>query len=465
MADAETLRELVRNPREALGVEIKTWIDPATVEGQAKIARAALALRNCNGGFLVIGFDNETMQPVHTNRPVDVRVAFHADFIQGTVSRYASESFEVTVHFPERDGLEYPVIEVPGGARTPVATKSGLNDAANQPLIRRDAVFVRSLDSNGVVSTTPAGWKDWPRLVEICFDNREADIGRFVRRHLSGVDIVTLKAVLSDIGTAPKLSEPQVNDRLRAVLNTGLIRFEQIVEDRHVDLPPHGRWEIAAIVRGAPPIETANLSFRNALLSSNPSLTGWPPWVDSRNFREVSARPYLADDDTWEALIVSLDSGGHIDYWRRSRRAEFYLYRAFQDDVSNHQGAPTPGAEFDFGLPVIRVAEVLAVGLGFARTLGAAPESSSVAFAFRWTGLKDRILSNWTQPLRTFSPGRRAYKDSVSSIVDVPLNTPTSALHTFVETATKPLYETFDDFALNTSVIEDLVSRLLERRL
>ena len=194
MADADTLRELVRNPREALGVEIKAWIDPASVEGQAKIARAALALRNYNGGFLVIGFDNETMQPVQTNRPADVRVAFHADVVQAIISRYASESFEVTVHLPERDGLEYPVIEIQGGLRTPVATKSDLNDSANRPLIRRDAVFVRSLDANGIVSTTPAGWKDWPRLVEVCFDNREADIGRFVRRHLSGVDVETLRA-------------------------------------------------------------------------------------------------------------------------------------------------------------------------------------------------------------------------------------------------------------------------------
>jgi hypothetical protein len=464
MADADTLRELVRSPREALGVEIKAWIDPVSVEGQAKIARAALALRNYNGGFLVIGFDNETMLPARTNRPADVCLTFHADVVQGIVSRYASESFEVTVHFPERDGLEYPVIEVPGGVRTPVAAKSTLNDKTNSPLIRRDAVFVRSLDANGVVSTTVAGWKDWPRLVEICFDNREADIGRFVRRHLSSVDVESLKAVLSGAETAPMPSEPPLNDRLRTILDTGLAGFRRIVAERHLALPSHGRWEIAAIVRGALPFGTANLSFRNALLSSNPSLTGWPPWVDSRNFRDEDSRPYL-NDDTWEALIVSLDAGGHIDYWRLSPRAEFYLYRAFQDDVSNHKGAPAPGVEFDFGLPLIRVAEVLTVGLGFARTLGAPPESASVAFAFRWTGLKDRILSNWAQPLRVLSPGRRAYKDSAFSFLDVPLNTPTSALHTFVQTATTPLYEAFDEFALDTRVIEDMVNRLLERRL
>jgi hypothetical protein len=186
MAATDFLLELVTNPREALSIEIKGWIDPGTPEGEAKIAKCVLALRNHGGGFMIIGFDNQSSAPLTAGRPPDVRAAFHSDAIQLIATRYASEPFEVTVHFPHREGVEFPVIEVPAGVRTPVAAKCDLVNAG-QSLIRKDALFVRSLNSSGVVSSASAGWKDWPRLVEICFDNREADIGRFLRRHLSSI--------------------------------------------------------------------------------------------------------------------------------------------------------------------------------------------------------------------------------------------------------------------------------------
>ena len=158
MADADFLAGLVTNPREALSVEVKSWIDPKTPDGESKIAKCLLGMRNHGGGFMVIGFDNEHLLPVSANRPSDVRAAFHADTIQAIVSRYASETFEVKVHFPQRDGIEFPVIEVPADVRTPVAAKTDSGDAG-RPLVRKDAVYVRSLDANGIASTTAAGWK------------------------------------------------------------------------------------------------------------------------------------------------------------------------------------------------------------------------------------------------------------------------------------------------------------------
>ena len=72
---------------------------------------------------MVVGFDDRSHGPVSTDHPSNVRAEFHADVIQGLVTRFASEPFEITVHFVDRDGLEYPVIEIPPGLRTPVAAK------------------------------------------------------------------------------------------------------------------------------------------------------------------------------------------------------------------------------------------------------------------------------------------------------------------------------------------------------
>lgn len=73
-------------------------------------------------------------------------------------------------------------------------------------------------------------------------------------------------------------------EALRRVLAQGLGRFREIVSDRHLELPQHGSWEIAAIIRGERPPASPNLQFLGTLLPSNPNYTGWPVWLDSRNF-------------------------------------------------------------------------------------------------------------------------------------------------------------------------------------
>ena len=116
---AISYRQPCLRPSESLNVEIKRWINPDEPEGIAKIVKAALAIRNRNGGFLLVGFEDKTWMP-DTDVPADVRAAFNLDKIQGIVSRFASESFEVSVGFGTREGQEYPVIIIPEGVRTPV---------------------------------------------------------------------------------------------------------------------------------------------------------------------------------------------------------------------------------------------------------------------------------------------------------------------------------------------------------
>jgi hypothetical protein len=82
----------------------------------------------------------------------------------------------------EREGQEFPVIEVESGVKNPVASKRDLIGAGNRKLVKANAIYVRTLTSNNTPSTSEARYNDWPRITEICFNNREADIGRFLRR-------------------------------------------------------------------------------------------------------------------------------------------------------------------------------------------------------------------------------------------------------------------------------------------
>jgi hypothetical protein len=194
-ASEDELRLRVLNAQERLDTELKRWLDPQTDEGKCVIAKACMALRNNDGGFLIIGLHDNGL-PDNDDVPQNIRVLFAPDRIQEIVSRFASDRFEIYVHFVQRDGVDRVVIEIQGGVRTPVVCRSDLRPPGSAAGLRADTVYVRTLESNGRVSTAPMRYGDWSRLLNTCFTNREADIGSFIRRHLpSSVDPVTCLAL------------------------------------------------------------------------------------------------------------------------------------------------------------------------------------------------------------------------------------------------------------------------------
>lgn len=243
------------------------------------------------------------------------------------------------------------------------------------------------------------------------------------------------------------------------------MRYDSVVKERKLTLPEHGVWEVALLFIGEVPQHSANKDFLNLLDSSNPDYTGWPVWLDSRGFRDERSCPYVFDG-VWEAFIASMETGwSDLDFMRLDPRGQFYLRRAFQDDISGSPRTPSPLTALDFGLPVIRTAEAIAVGIAFAKAMGCNPEETELAFALRWTKLRGRKLVSWADPGRYISPGRSAYQDEVYVQINVPLDTPLSAVGEFVNRAVQPLFEIFDGFVLSKQVVEDLTRRLIERRL
>ena len=122
MIEKSLIDGLVGTPSETLNVELKRWINPNDPLGIEKIVKGILALRNRNGGFLIVGFDDKTLAPdIIANEPPNVKDLFHVDVIQGIISKYASDTFEVEIAWGDRDGRLYPVIAVPSGVKVPVA--------------------------------------------------------------------------------------------------------------------------------------------------------------------------------------------------------------------------------------------------------------------------------------------------------------------------------------------------------
>jgi hypothetical protein len=448
------LRALVDNPSESLDVELKCWIDPGRPADRALIAKACLALRNHNGGCMLIGFnDDGTPDP---NVPANVRVTYHADLIQELCSRHASKPFEVRVEFVGRDGVDYPVICIPSGVESPVAVRSELIDNG-RPLLPQNTVYVRTLDANGRVSSAPAIHSDWERVVRTCFDNREADIGAFVRRHLQGANLTALGALLN-----PPPPDPTPVEHAADFMAWCRERFQRRWEAVSQDALTFGTREASVVLIGDVPRYEANEQFLNELLLRKPKHTGWTPWLDTRHADNADMRANVVDGG-WEAFMAIPAGalfGPKIDYWRLEPSGRFYCLRILENDLA-------PGMrqlrKLDMPLEIGRVAEILSIALSFAQSMHCDVETVQLAVAFRWTNLQERWLLA-DGPRQYCSPGQ-AVQPTVMSTALIPLDVPNTALSPWVEQLVRPLFAVFGGAEIARRVIDEITQDKIETRL
>ncbi len=400
--DETQIATLIRQPSEGLQVELKTWLNPTDDDCVAKLIKSVFAIRNRNGGFLVIGFNNATGLPDSCPWGQNVKTLYHSDKIQGLVSRYASVSFEIAVVFGERDGQLHPVVAVPEGVQVPVIVKRDLIGNGGKKLLREGDIYFRTLQSNGTPSSARPSPRDYPELLDICFDNREADIGRFLRRHLSGFEGHAVESLL-DTGHADPIQ--RLRDRAFTLISKGHDAFKAVADQRDIDselrrLGDALTMQVGLVLDPPKPDELLTQKFMNIVSAGNPQYTGFPMWLDSRGSAKMEHRAYVSDG-VWQALIVDLNGewSQHFEFLRFDPQGEFYMQRVMQDDLSFKV---TPGTAMDVMLMIYRVAEVLAVGVSIAQKLGWEPNAHA-CFAFQWTGLNGRKLTSWAGAMRWVS--------------------------------------------------------------
>jgi hypothetical protein len=457
-------RSLLLRPRESFAVELKFWFDPRDPVGVSKIVRAAFALRNQNGGFLVIGVDDKTLQPLPA--PPDfppVRECFHPDIIQQIISKYASQSFEVTVDFETIGEQDHPVISIPAGIVFPVACRSDLKSSEGQFLLRENDIYVRTLEANGRISSAKMSWRDIPDLFDRCSDNREADHARFFSRLFrgSGPEVSSLLQLV----TQP---QADVNQTPKKIIEHGVRRFQDLAAEKRVSTEGFAFWDVALQFIPTPSGHAPNRTFLEALRNANPDLTGWPVWLDSSAFHDKDTHPHVYDD-AWEAFIYSprtegsFGHWGHLDFWILDPRGQLFLRRVLQDDLGGTNSA-TAGKTVDPVIAVLRTGEAIAVGQQFARALNCS-EDTELAFTFQWSGLKGRRLEAWSSPMRWFNTGGPAKQDSALSTVTLPIDASRETIISRTQEAMLPLTRIFDGYELKEPVVRELVEKLLDRRL
>ncbi|WP_342360780.1 hypothetical protein [Terrarubrum flagellatum] len=483
--DEDHIRALLSHPAESLQVEIKNWLDLSIEHGKEKLIRAIFAIRNRNGGFVLIGFDDKTLKADPYNFAEPVSAMYHVDKIQGLVSRYANEPFEVQVALRTSAAQEHPVVVVPTGVDAPVVVKSELRGKDGKQYLREGDLYFRSLKSNGTPSSGIIKPSDFRDLINICFENREADIGGFFRRQLGGVDLARLRTILGGINlasTPPNADEAVTTSFLPGVtinrpkelfcdpkplLEEGERRFKDALGRRDTENTFQKVEKSLAILTTLalePRKENAIVSkeFLNRIGSSNPNYTGWPAWLDSRFFSEEAHRAYVIENG-WEEFISSLDGGWsqHFEFLRFDPTGLFILRRVLQDDLSEKA---VPGKSLDPSLMIYRVVEILAVGLIIAKASGWREEDTAT-FAFRWYNLGGRSLSSWANPRLFWGGSGKSHTPQAESCVRVPLSTAQEAVAPFVAQAVAPLFACFDGYEMPLASIETLTKKLIQRAL
>lgn len=160
-ADRPDLQALVENPREALEVEIKDWMDLTDKFVRADIARHIAALANHGGGHLIFGFEDQSLQP-NPNGPSSLD-SFSRDEISSIVKRYLVPTFQCEVYHIESTATKivHPVIWVPSHGAVPICTKADgpADEHGKHHCIRIATYYIRSTGPESVPIPTPDAWR------------------------------------------------------------------------------------------------------------------------------------------------------------------------------------------------------------------------------------------------------------------------------------------------------------------
>lgn len=442
---AAQIQSLVDEPREALNIEVKRWLDLTAKADQSTLAKAAIALANHGGGFIVLGFDERPDGTFESHHPRPTTLdGFNQDAIARIVATYAEPAFQVEVAHVARqaDGAVHPVVQVPGGHRTPIMAKKGSPD---QKTLIASRIYIRRPTPE---SAEPGSAVEWRDLLDRCV--------RAGRDEL----LDAIRGVLDGRGETVPPSEPSQLERLAAWVEAGTARWHALAPAaQHGEvIDPPGTYTVAYQIEG----ELAQRSFSEILelLREVPGYTGWRPWwVPSRE----GIRPYQFDSAI--ECYLGHDANkrvadpAHADFWRVNAAGQSLLIRGFDEDSLSDRVAP--GTAFDLALPVWRIGECLMHAAAFTARLS--PDSRPITFTATWSGLRGRELVH-LERRRMIFPGHISQQDSFTTSLTVDSDKIADQLPELLHGLLRPLYSLFEFFDLPKILVDEEIQRLRSGR-
>ena len=443
MASIQDLLPLVTEPREDLPSECKTWLDLSSNEHKAKVARAAIALANHGGGFIVMGFEEAGGRLQSIPCPAGIPPITQDD-VNAIIRRFATSEFHCVMYWIEHPStkVSHPVIAVPGTLTEPVMSK---RDVVGEIGLHR--CYVRK---PGPRSEEPQTGEEWRALLSCCVQARREDLLESIRSILSG-------------RATSESPEPSAKEQLREFCTSAYERWNEItaaVPPTSGSRFPKGYYEMGFALIGAKPANNLGELQDRLRQARRIKLTGWTPFLEL-NRPEWSPYPLERYVEAWVGRPVdgqsALNDGSHADFWRASLDGTLYTIRGYAEDALEGRAA---GTLFDITLPVWRIGE----GILFAHRVAETFEGAeALAIRCRYTGLDGRKLVSIT--------GRREVMiDHTSRSNGIVLEAQTTIqqvkdnLVEVLHQLLTPLYERFDFMQLPASLVDHELQNMLRGR-
>lgn len=442
---AAQLEALVASPREDLGVEIKSWLDLANKDDCATLAKSIIALANHGGGFIILGMRETEAGKFEEapGRPITLS-GYKQDVIAGIAASYAEPGIQVGVYQIDGGAGLFPVVQVPGGHRTPIQAKRGSSD---QKTLLVGRVYIRRPKPE---SAEPRNAAEWRELIDRCVRAGRDDLLDAIRGILDGREIQTLP------------SPPSEEAQLAAWADEGLERWaaRAPISPTMIKLLPPGFYRVAYKLVG--PMEP--IAFPELLAAINKATTrhtGWSPfWVPTRE----GIKPYVKDGAV-ECFLGGedprrmVDDPAHADFWRVSLTGEAVLIRGFDED--SYPDRIKPGTVFDVTLPVWRIGDCLLQAAKFAAAVER--PDAEIVFSVKWSGLAGRAMTH-VEGGRFIPEGFVAQQDTLDRVITVRADQIAYSLPEILFELLKPLYALFDFFDLPKSLVDEEAQRLRQGR-
>jgi hypothetical protein len=434
-------QEIVLDPRESLGTEIKGWLDLSLNEDRANLAQGLLALANHGGGVVLVGYregDGSWFEQEDANGALR---SFSTDAVNGVAERFADPPFHCELHIVEHAELRYPhpVIVVPGGHRVPVRAK---RDGPDRKHVQKDCYYIRR---PGPQSAPPQSAAEWQALIHRCvMEDRNALLDN-LRAALTGE-------------TSRVAVEPSLEERTLEWERECNERFSSLVKERGIaETYKLGHFTCTYSFSERPAIHSKE--FLNALQEAEHQ-TGWPVWMV---FQRAPIAPY-SFDGVIECLVHESEERepAHADFWRASPEGRLFLLRGFQEDEpDNLKGRVAPGETLDRRLPMWRAGECLLHATRLAERLGV--PNTALNLRMNWTGLAGRrltdVFGDWPDP----TGGVASRQNAVSASVTVDADRVRLQLTDLVCQLLGPLFEIFNFEVPNRNQVDAQLAKMLER--
>ncbi len=444
MPSVQELQPLVTEPREALDAEYKGWLNLTTNDHKAVLAKAAIAIANHGGGYIIIGLEDQGHQLVGSPRPADIPEVSQ-DAVNAAIHRFATPEFHCEVYNVQNpaSGVVHPVIVVPGNITEPIMSKREC-----QGVIAQNRCYIRK---PGPRSEEPQTGEEWRALLRRCVRAGRDDMLEAIRSIVSGR--VEAPAPI-----------PDATAHLHAFCEAARARWEELTADMPEDAParfPHGYYEMGFSLVGAQPAASLVQLQERLGIARRIRLTGWSTFLDMAT-RGWAPYPHDNFVEAWVGRPVREDwmqsEPAHCDFWRASLDGKLYTIRGYAED--GLPGRVAPGAAIDVTLPVWRIGE----GILFASRLAETFEDvDAVAIECRFTGLMNRHLSS-------IDGSRAVFNDRTSQTGEIALTaraTPDQIRDNLAEVMhglLTPLYERFEFFSLPFELVDTELARMRRGR-